>query len=143
MFKKKRYLIGGAVVLLAIGFLGFRAFAGAATYYYQAHEVLAKESSFQGQTIRVEGTVVDGSVQRESAGRILKFSISDNASGGAALPVVYSGIVPDTFAVGNDAVVQGTLGSDNVFQANQLTTKCPTKYVQTPTPPPAQPSAAN
>ena len=136
MLKKKRYWIGGLIVLAAIGFLGFRAFAGAATYYYTVGEVLAKGSSMHGQTVRVEGTVIDGSIQRLSAGRVLKFSVSDNTSGSQSLPIVYSGIVPDTFSAGNVAVVQGVLGADGTFQATQLMTKCPTKYQA------AQPTAA-
>ena len=130
MLKKKRYWIGGLIVLLAIGFLGFKAFAGAATYYYQVNEILAKGSAVYGQTVKVEGTVVDGSIDRESAGRLLKFSIS-SADGKQSLPVVYSGVVPDTFNAGNDAVVEGTLGKDGIFQATLLMTKCPTKYQPT------------
>ena len=127
MFKKKRFIIGGAVILLALVYLGYTSFAGAATYYYKVNEVLAKGSSVIGENVRVEGHVATGSVQRESVGRLLKFTISDTVSG-ESLAVVYSGVVPDTFKADSDVVVEGSIGLDGVFQAQTIMTKCPSKY---------------
>ncbi len=127
MFKRKKFLIGGIIILLALGYLGFTSFAGAATYYYKVNEVLAKGSSVIGDNMRVEGHVALDSVQRESAGRLMRFTISDNGSG-RSLPVVYSGVVPDAFKAGYDVVVEGSLGSDGVFKAQTILTKCPSKY---------------
>ena len=127
MFKKKRFLIGGIIILLALGYLGYTSFAGAATYYYKVNEVLAKGSSVIGENVRVEGHVATGSVQRESVGRLLKFTISDTVSG-ESLAVVYSGVVPDTFKADSDVVVEGSIGLDGVFQAQTIMTKCPSKY---------------
>ncbi|HEY4711871.1 MAG TPA: cytochrome c maturation protein CcmE [Dehalococcoidia bacterium] len=127
MFKKKRFIIGGIIILLALGYLGYTSFAGAATYYYKVNEVLAKGSSVIGENVRVEGHVATGSVQRESVGRLLKFTISDTVSG-ESLAVVYSGVVPDTFKADSDVVVEGSIGLDGVFQAQTIMTKCPSKY---------------
>ena len=127
MFKKKRFIIGGVIILLALGYLGYTSFAGAATYYYKVNEVLAKGSSVIGENVRVEGHVATGSVQRESVGRLLKFTISDTVSG-ESLAVVYSGVVPDTFKADSDVVVEGSIGLDGVFQAQTIMTKCPSKY---------------
>ncbi len=127
MFKKKRFLIGGIIILLALGYLGYTSFAGAATYYYKVNEVLAKGSSVIGSNLRVEGHVPLDSVVRESAGRLIKFPITDNTSG-QSIPVVYQGVVPDTFKAGNDVVVEGVLGSDGTFLAQTIMTKCPSKY---------------
>ncbi|MBI2850458.1 MAG: cytochrome c maturation protein CcmE [Chloroflexi bacterium] len=127
MFKQKKFLIGGIIILIALGYLGYTAFAGAATYYYTVNEVLGKGSSIYGDTMRVEGQVLVGSVQQESAGRMWKFTISD-ADGQQSLPVIYRGVVPDTFEEGNPVVVEGILGSDGIFQAKTLMPKCPSKY---------------
>jgi len=127
VFKKKRFIIGGIIILLALGYLGYTSFAGAATYYYKVNEVLAKGSSVIGENVRVEGHVATGSVQRESVGRLLKFTISDTVSG-ESLAVVYSGVVPDTFKADSDVVVEGSIGLDGVFQAQTIMTKCPSKY---------------
>lgn len=127
MFKKKRFVIGGIIILLALGYLGYSSFAGAATYYYTVNEVLAKGSTVIGDNMKVEGHVALDSVQKESAGRLLKFIISDNGSG-QSISVVYRGVVPDTFKAGNDVVVEGVLGADGIFQAQTIMTKCPSKY---------------
>ena len=127
MFKKKRFLIGGIIILMALGYLGYTSFAGAATYYYTVSEVLAKGSSVYGSNVKVEGHVDLDSVQKESAGRLIKFTISDKESG-ESIPVVYRGVVPDTFKAGADVVVEGVLGSDGTFQAQTIMTKCPSKY---------------
>ena len=127
MFKKKRFIIGGIIILLALGYLGYTSFAGAATYYYKVNEVLAKGSSVVGANVKVEGRVVPDSVQRESAGRLIMFTISDIGSG-QSIPVVYSGVAPDTFKADSDVVVEGRLGSDGIFQAQTIMTKCPSKY---------------
>lgn len=114
-------------MLLAVGYLGYTSFAGAATYYYRVSEVLAKGNEVYGDNIRVEGQVVTGSVQKESAGRLLKFSISDD-EGKKNIAVVYNGVIPDTFTEGNPVVVEGVLSADGVFQATTLMPKCPSKY---------------
>ena len=74
----------------------------------------------------MNGQVVPGSVEQEAAGRILRFTVSEE---GESLPVVYQGVVPDSFKVGSDVVVEGQLSSDGIFQANTLMPKCPSKYV--------------
>ncbi len=127
MFKKKRFLIGGIIILLALGYLGYTSFAGAATYYYKVSEVLAKGSSVYDVNVKVEGHVAPDSVQRESAGRLIRFTISD-IGGGQSLPVVFKGVAPDTFKADSDVVVEGRLGSDGIFQAQTIMTKCPSKY---------------
>jgi cytochrome c-type biogenesis protein CcmE len=121
VFKQKKFIIGGIIILIALGFLGYNAFAGAATYYFTVNEALAKGSSIHGDNVRVNGNVVIGSVERGSAGRSLKFTIVD-AAGGQSIPVVYQGVVPDTFTEGTE------VDSDGVFQAKILMPKCPSKY---------------
>ena len=126
MLRKKRFLIGGIIVFLAIGYLGYMGFTGSATYYYTVSELLEHGSSIHDENVRVNGQVAPGSVEQESGGLVLRFAI---AEGGESLPVFYQGVVPDTFKVGNEIVVEGYLNSAGVFQANMLMLKCPSKYV--------------
>ena len=126
MLKKKRFIIGGIIVFLAIGYLSYTSFMGAATYYYTVTELIDQGSSIYDETVRVNGQVDPGSVEQEAAGRILRFSIID---GEASLPVFYQGVVPDSFKVGNEVVVEGYLNSDGIFQAHTLMPQCPSRYV--------------
>lgn len=126
--KRKKFLIGGVIVGLALGYLGYNVFMGAATYYYEVGELLEQGNPVYGETVRVNGDVAPGSLEQESAGRILRFTLVD-IEGEQSLPVVYQGVVPDTFKVGNEVVIEGQLNSDGVFQADTLTPKCASKYV--------------
>lgn len=124
--RRRRFLIGGLIVFLAVGYLGYIGFQEAATYYYTVGELLEQGSSIYGENVRVNGQVAPGSVEQEAAGRILRFTIID---GEERLPVVYQGIVPDTFKVGNEVVIEGHLNSAGIFQAHTLMPRCPSRYV--------------
>ncbi len=127
MLKKKRFLIGGVIVFLAIGYLGYTGFMGAATYYYEVGDLLEQSSSIYGENVRVNGQVAPGSVEQEAQGTILRFTIID-IEGEESLPVVYQGVVPDTFKVGNEVVAEGHLNADGIFQATTLMPRCPSRY---------------
>ncbi len=130
MLRKKRFLIGGIIVFLAIGYLGYMGFQGSATYYYTVSEFMEQGNSIYGENVRVNGQVAPGSVEQEAQGTILRFTLI-GVDEKESLPVVYEGVVPDTFKVGNEVVVEGQLNSDGIFQAHTLMPKCPSKYVPT------------
>ena len=130
MWKRKKFLIGGIIILLAIGSLGFMAFKGAATYYYTVTEAIAPGNSLSGQNIRVAGQVAPGSVVQEASNnKNISFVLLDTINTGDHLSVTYNGNLPDAFKEGNDAVVEGSLSSSGVFKAQQIIVKCPSKYV--------------
>ncbi len=124
MLRKRRFLIGGIIVFLAVGYLGFIGFQSSATYYYTVSELMEQGSSIHGENVRVNGQVAPGSVEQEAQGTILRFIMID-VDGEESLPVVYQGVVPDTFKVGNEVVIEGQLNPDGIFQANTILTKCP------------------
>ena len=128
MLRKKKFLIGGIIVFLAIGYLAYTGFASASTYYYEVSQYLALGSSVSGENVRVHGLVAPGSIDQEAQGRMIRFTMVDAEVEGS-LPVVYQGVVPDTFKADADVVVEGQLNSDGIFQAHTLMAKCPSKYV--------------
>ena len=123
--KKKKFIIGGFILFLAIAYLGFMGFRSSASYYFTVSELLAQGNIPQTQVIRVNGTVLAGSVEQRSSDLSLNFTVTE---GGKNLPVVYRGVVPDTFRPDGDIVVEGTLGTGGIFQAKTLMPKCPSKY---------------
>ncbi|MBI4186553.1 MAG: cytochrome c maturation protein CcmE [Chloroflexi bacterium] len=127
MLKRKQFLIGGLVVALALGFLLYNGFTGAATYYYTVSELSALGSSVYGENIRVNGKVAPGSVEREEQGTLLRFSVID-ADSGQGFPVVYRGVVPDTFKEDSEVVAEGYLDSSGIFYASTVLAKCPSRY---------------
>ncbi len=126
MIRKRRFIIGGLIICLAVAFLGYMAFMSGVTYYYEVGELLDQASSASGQTVRVSGQVAPD-VERE--GLELRFTIIDNTGRDASLPVVYQGVVPNTFKVGNQVVVEGKYTAGGIFEAEAILTKCSSRYV--------------
>jgi cytochrome c-type biogenesis protein CcmE len=86
-----------------------------------------------GRSYELTGTVLAHSVSRD--GDVLNFSVADRAGGaaGAAVPVAYTGTVPDPFKEGREVIVTvEKQGSEYVGERNSLITKCPSKYKETP-----------
>lgn len=83
-----------------------------------------------GRSYVVTGTVAPGSVHREGA--VLDFSIRDRAGSGA-VPLAYTGTVPDPFREGREVVVTvERQGGKFVGERDSLITKCPSKYKTAP-----------
>ena len=124
MFGKKKYLIGGALVIGAFVFLLYMMDAfGTPTLYVD--EALARGADSSDERLRVEGELVAGSVVR-TGDLELEFAMR---WGGESLPVVYSGAIPDTFQEDAEMiVVEGSMDGSGVFQSDLMMTKCPSKY---------------
>jgi len=125
LLKKKKYLIGGLILIAALIFLGYFSFMGGLTYYYEVGELLDEANSITGQTVRASGNVADDVVKD---GLELRFTILDMSDSETSLPVVYSGAVPDTFKVGNQVVVEGKY-TGGVFEAEVIIVKCGSKFI--------------
>ena len=126
MSKNKKFIIGGVIVLIAAVVLGYVAFMGVGTYYYNVGEFLSKESALSGQTLRVSG-IVEPDAAKD--GLTWHFSLKDISVEGDTLAVTYSGPMPDTFKVGQQIVVEGKYDTaSGVFKASQVIVKCSSKY---------------
>lgn len=84
-----------------------------------------------GRSYQLTGTVVDGSVRHE--GGVLRFRVADRANGTDAVPVAYTGVVPDPFREGREIIVTvQKQGAGYTGEQNSLITKCPSKYKVAP-----------
>ena len=70
-----------------------------------------------GRSYQLTGTVVNGSVHREGA--VLDFSVADRA-GGTAIPLAYTGTVPDPFREGREVIVTVEKQGDALRRRTQL-----------------------
>jgi cytochrome c-type biogenesis protein CcmE len=118
-------MVGGAVVLAALVWLGFVGFQESKAYYITVNEYAAMHNQLQGKTIKVAGDVVQGSIDRSKSP--MEFVIS---SQGQELRVRYVGkdVIPDTFKDGCQALVEGVVSQAGIFQANHIEAKCASKY---------------
>ncbi len=62
MLRKKKFLIGGIIVFLTIGYLGFVGIQSSATYYYTVSEFMERGDSIYVENVRVNGQFASGSV---------------------------------------------------------------------------------
>ena len=128
MLEKKKFFIGGAIVILAISYLVYAGFASSATYFYTVSEFREQESSDFGDIVRVNGEVIPGSIEKDASSPRITFTL---AEADETLVVVYEGIVPDTFKDDADIVVEGQFDADGTFKAHTLMAKCASKYEPT------------
>ncbi len=123
--------VGGAVLLvLSLAYLVYGGIQQGAAYWVTVGELRQSMLRPPGpgdhpSRVRLGGTVAAGSIRWDPSHRHLRFLITDGVH---ALPVSYSGVVPDIFKDGRQVVVEGTLTRDGVFAATTLLAKCPTKY---------------
>lgn len=124
--KQIKFIIGSGLIVVAVGYLITTGITTTSKFFFTVDELQAAGSQYQGAGLKVKGTVVYGSINRNPDNRLLvSFRIEENK---ATLPVTYKGITPDMFEGGREVVVEGTLGRDGVFHANTLMTSCPSKY---------------
>lgn len=128
----KTYAKFGILMVLVVGSLIWLAVGGVKetkTYYKTIPELQAMGNGAQGQRIRVGGDVEPGSIHKESS-RVM-FTLHQ---GGQTLPVVYEGAdpLPDTFRDNSQALADGRLGPNGVFEASKIQAKCASKYEAKP-----------
>jgi cytochrome c-type biogenesis protein CcmE len=122
----------GVMVVVIIGVLVWLAMGGISdskTYYKTIAELGQMGDQAKGKRLRVGGDVQAGSIVRNGAE--VTFVMHQDAK---TLKVVYNGIdpLPDTFKDGAQALADGKLGSDGVFQASKIQAKCASKYEAKP-----------
>jgi cytochrome c-type biogenesis protein CcmE len=118
-------VIGGGVLTLVMTSAN-----QAAIYSVPTDELVAKKAEYAARNVRVEGTLVKGSLRQRAEPCEYRFSIEKN---GAKLPVRFPQcVVPDTFrdAPGMDVQVtaEGRLSPEGHFEATNIMAKCPSKY---------------
>jgi cytochrome c-type biogenesis protein CcmE len=123
MRKKNKFIIVSLIIIISLIYLIYTGMKETTVYYLTLSELFSKIDSIKNKGIRVSGKVVKGSIKKVGDLNI-DFIITD---GKRKLPVSYKGIVPDTFKEGIDIVVEGYY-NDNIFNANNILVKCPSKY---------------
>jgi cytochrome c-type biogenesis protein CcmE len=122
--RRRRLLLGGAVIAIALGALIFTGVRQSMVYFVTPSELLAADRG-AGRAYRLGGMVVQGSLSRDVAAHEQRFLLTD---GKASVPVYHRGIPPDLFAEGRGAVVEGRLGADGTFLASTIMAKHSEEY---------------
>ena len=144
---KGAQIAAGAVLVGALlGWYGYTSLGDSATFtYYQTLEEFEAADPVPGrQGLRVHGYVATASIERDLAGRQVRFVVQNDpphsaahsaAKGGAGdtrLTVLYKSLeTPDLFKDGAEVVVEGRLEATDgeiLFVADNVMAKCPSKF---------------
>lgn len=123
--RRRQVTIAVVVVLAAVAWIMVTGMRDTMVYYYTVSEVADRRAELTDEPLRIAGKVVPGSIDSAASGLVHRFLIEE---GGREMAVVYRDEAPDTFQDGSEAVVEGHLDEDGVFQATFLMAKCPSKY---------------
>lgn len=147
---RRKLLIGGFVIVAAVIYLIASSTQAAAQYYLTIEELIAKGDSVLDRDIKVSGAVEGDSIVYDAESLELRFTIVNvpgdldeiERAGGLAevlhqavsdpseprMDVLYVGPMPDLLRHEAQAILTGRMGTDGVFQADELLLKCPTRY---------------
>lgn len=120
--RKIRLVVALSVAVILAVALIYTSFS-ASTQAKEPSQVL---TTAPGTKTEMNGKVVPGSIKQVGEG--IKFEVEDRG-GGSAIPVSYSGAIPDPFRGGREIVLEGAV-KDGTFvgEPETLITKCPSKF---------------
>jgi len=127
MTRKQRrgVLIGTCLVVLGVAVgLVLYAMRDSIVFFYSPSEVADMQIA-PGRRFRLGGLVETGSVVR-GEGTTVRFVVTDRAK---ALPVTYTGVLPDLFREGQGVVAEGVIEPDGVFHADNVLAKHDENYM--------------
>jgi cytochrome c-type biogenesis protein CcmE len=117
-----RLAIAGVVV--AIGMVAVQGINNAAVYFYNVDEAVAMRDELGDRRFRLQGTVVDGSIERAEGGA--EFEVAFN---GERAAVRHAGSTPEMFQPGIPVVIEGQWSdADPVFESDRILVKHSEEY---------------
>ena len=130
---KPKYLLGGSLIGLAAIFMIVTSMTSGAQYFLTVTQLRDRSSAVVDQSVRISGAVIYDSVLYEVRNNepYLEFDIvdtEDQIGKQTPLRIVYNGPKPDLLQPHAQAIVEGHLGADGKFYADNLLLKCPTRY---------------
>jgi len=120
---KPKFLVGGLVILIALGYMIWAGVTQSAVYFVTPSELQA--APVAGKAYRLGGLVVPGSLKWEPRTLDLTFTVTD---GKTSVAVRHKGSPPDLFGEGRGAVVEGQWTADGYFKSTQILAKHSEEY---------------
>lgn len=124
--KKKRRIqvivVAAVALALSTALIGYAMRDG--INLFRSPSQIAAEPPLDTEVFRIGGLVAPGSIER-GQGPEVRFVVTD---GGADIPVIYSGVLPDLFTEGEGMVGTGRL-VDGVFRASEILAKHDETYM--------------
>lgn len=153
-----RLKLGIVFVLVAAGlvYFGVTAFTSATVRFNKVQDIVNAGPTAEDRMVGLIGKLVEDSYVRSADGVTAEFALVDEG-GAEQVRVVYAGEIGQVFFNDHSEIIlQGRMGTDQVFEAETLTVRCPSKYLTEqelaeieaqdnglPLPPPYQPDYFN
>lgn len=119
------WMLGGLVVIAAVGLAAVTQIGGSVLYYRTPTEIVQQDP---GQAVRLAGKLVPDSPKSFDDGSI-HFDITDGVN---TVRVIYRGgattALTSAARPGASMVAEGTLQADGTFESTHLLAKCPSKF---------------
>ena len=133
--RRIRLVVALAAALLLAAGLAYTSFT-ASSEAVTPTQLLA--STATGRSFQLTGKVVSGSIVHRRDG--ISFKVRDRV-GSTAVPVSYSGTIPDPFRDGREIIITVRKhGTGYTGERDTLITKCPSKFSDTPATTPGTPA---
>ena len=124
--KKQRRIqviaMAAVALVLSTGLIGYAMRDG--INFFRAPSQVIAEPPEPGEVFRIGGLVEEGSIQR-GQGEEIRFVVTD---GGASVPVVFAGVLPDLFAENQGMVGTGRY-VNGIFEASEILAKHDETYM--------------
>jgi cytochrome c-type biogenesis protein CcmE len=136
-----RVIAGSILILLAMGTAAVFTYRSNQELYFSVDEfvagrghavyaaALSGDDGADPRRVQIRGQVDYATVARPNEGLEIRFDLKGHDN---VVPVVYRGVVPDTFEMAQTVTVAGRLDADGTFVADQLFVQCPSKYEAVP-----------
>jgi cytochrome c-type biogenesis protein CcmE len=139
-----KFLVGGLLILGAVGYLIASGMIAGASYYITVDDLLSKPD-YASKPVRMAGVVLGDSIQYDAENLVLDFTIAnvpmnyDNLAEALHLAAINPDaqrihvhmenvVKPDLLQHEAQAILSGELGEDGIFYATELNLKCPTRF---------------
>lgn len=127
MKNTKKLIIGTVIILAAVVYLLSAGFSDVKTHI-SLETLVAEGEGYRDKRVQTEGRVIGDSVNWDAAAVKLTFQISGMADSNVVIPVLYLRPMPENFQDATEVLVSGTYVPGGEFLAEELITKCPSKY---------------
>nr|WP_068431003.1 cytochrome c maturation protein CcmE [Magnetospirillum sp. XM-1]CUW38263.1 periplasmic heme chaperone\ len=109
--------LGGAVALV------LTAISDSLVYFYSPTDIVTQRIP-EGRRMRIGGLVENDSLVKD--GKTVSFKVTDVTN---AIPVTYTGVLPDLFREGQGVVVEGRMEKGGQFKATEVLAKHDENYM--------------
>jgi cytochrome c-type biogenesis protein CcmE len=111
-----------ALLVVGLGYVLFQGLNDAATFFYNVDEAVDQRGDLEGDRFRMQGNVVDGSIDETGSG--VDFVITYND---VDVPVSHTGTPPELFGTGIPVVIEGTFEGEG-FASDEILIRHDNEY---------------